>query len=52
MDIMHSKRKEVHLERMESDGDDTKRVAHGRAANDGPASFGLVNGATNGFSSD
>jgi hypothetical protein len=52
MDIMHSKRKEMHQVRMESEGDDTKRLAHGRAvANGGPASFGAVNGV-NGFSSD
>jgi hypothetical protein len=42
----------MHQVRMESEGDDTKRLAHGRAvANGGPASFGAVNGV-NGFSSD
>ena len=53
--IMNSKRKEMQNVRMESDGggeDDTQRIAHGRGANEGLASFGVVHGAANGFGSE
>lgn len=45
--IMNSKRKEMQNVRMESDGgeNDTQRIAHGRSANEGVASFGVAQGA-------